>query len=97
MSKWNYFNTLSVDGYSFPTDPQINFRFLSQGFSFLNRGSFIMQYSFDGSTVHGDMDSTDASANLSFDNRVESKIWFRAVDGYGTVRVEGWGGWGHST
>lgn len=89
-SKWNYFNLLSVDGYSFPDTPQIDFNFISQGFSFLNRGSKILQYSFDGSTIHGDLNPNDASAGLTFDSRSECKVWFKGSDGYGIVRVEAW-------
>ena len=96
MSKWNYFNELSVDGYSFPETPQVNFHFNSQGFSFLNRGSYTIQYSFDGSTLHGDLKTGDDSIGRVFDSRSECKVWFRAVDGYGTVRVEAWGGYGYS-
>jgi hypothetical protein len=96
MSKWNYFSVINVDGYDFPETPQANFKFLSQGFSFLNRGNKIIQYSFDGDTVHGDLNPHDLSSGVTFDARVEDKVWFKGLDGYGTVRVESWGGWGRS-
>jgi hypothetical protein len=96
MSKWNYFDIVTVDGYAFPSDPQVNFGFLSQGFSFLNRGTKTLQYSFDGVTLHGDLKSTDASAYLIFNNRTECKVWLRGQDGYGDIRIEAWGGWGRS-
>jgi len=96
MSKWNYFNEVTVDGYDFPTQPQANFHFNSQGFSLLNRGSYTIEYSFDGTTLHGDLDPTDESKGLTFDFRVENKVWFRAVGGYSIVRVEAWGGYGNS-
>jgi len=91
MSKWNYFNLLYVDGYDFPTVPQINFTYTSQGFSFLNRGNSTLQYSFNGEDLHGDLVPSDASAGFIFDARSENKVWFRAYDGYGEVRVESWG------
>jgi len=94
MSRFNYFENISVDGYSFPTVPQAQFNFIAQGISFLNRGSKILQYSFDGTNVHGDLDPSDASAGLTFDSRNEHRVWFKGDDGYGTVRVEAWGGWG---
>ncbi|MGI0058137.1 MAG: hypothetical protein ACREBJ_00070 [Nitrosotalea sp.] len=52
-------------------------------------GAGTMQYSFNGNTVHGTIDSagTTAPAFLEFDNRVVSKIWF---SGTGVVRVEAW-------
>jgi hypothetical protein len=96
MSKWNYFIELTVDGYSFPTNPQINFGFNSQGFSFLNYSDYVLEYSFDGSTLHGNLDPGNASKGITFDFRVESKVWFRAISGYGNVRVEAWGGYGRS-
>lgn len=92
MSKYNYYKVVSVDGYAFNYDPHVNFGFISQGFSLLNRGTKIIQYSFDGVRVHGDLDPSDASEGLSFDNRFEDKIWFRGLDGYsGPIRVESWG------
>jgi len=90
MSKWNYFDEVTVDVAVFPSAPQVNFEFLSQGFSFLNTGANIVEYSFDGDIVHGNLNPSDASAGLVFDNRVESKVWFRYVGGASTVRVEAW-------
>lgn len=94
MSKYNYFSEITVDGYDFPTTPQVEFGFITQGISLLNRGNFIIEYSFDGTNVHGDLNSADASYNMMFNNRLESKMWLRAVDGYGELRVEAWGSWG---
>jgi len=90
MSKYNYFNVITVDGYAFPDDPQAVFDLNSQGFMFLNRGPYVIEYSFDGDTLHGDLDPTDASKDRVFNSRCECKVWFRAVDGYGPVRVEAW-------
>jgi hypothetical protein len=90
MSKFNYFGVVTADGYAFPDEPQAIFGFNSQAFTFLNRGIHTVEYSFDGSTVHGDLNPADASNGLSFDNRVECKAWFRGADGYGAVRVEAW-------
>lgn len=90
MSQYNYFATFLVDGYAFPATPQVYFGFNSQGFLFLNKSSYILEYSFDGNRLHGDLDPSDASIGLTFDNRTECKVWFRAVDGYGEVRVEAW-------
>jgi hypothetical protein len=86
----NYFSVVTVDGYAFPVTPQVDFGFNSQGFSFLNRGLFPLEYSFDGINLHGDLSPNDASKGLTFDWRKECKVFFRAVYGYGTVRVEAW-------
>ena len=96
MSRYNYFNEVTTDGYSFSAAPQDNFGFMSVGFSLVNRGSGLTEYSFDGTNVHGDLDPTDGSAGLVFDNRLESKVWLRAADGYSTIRIEAWGGWGRT-
>jgi hypothetical protein len=90
MSKNSYFKVVTVDGYAFPTDPQAVFDFNSQGFAFLNRGPYTVEYSFDGSTLHGDLKASDVSKDRVFNSRCECKTWFRAKDGYGDVRVEAW-------
>jgi len=89
-TRYNFFDTILVDAYGFPTDPQARFPFNSQGFTLLNRGLFTIQYSFDGVRLHGDLNPNDASQGLAFDARSEDAIWFRAIDGYGVVRVESW-------
>jgi hypothetical protein len=57
---------------------------------FLNRGVHTILYSFDGRTIHGDLRATDASRGLSFDGRLECKVWFAAEGGFGDLRVEAW-------
>lgn len=98
MSKWNYFIVTDVDGYAFPTTPQVNFGFNAQAFSFLNRGTGIMHYSFNGIDVHGDLNPADVSKGLTFDSRVECKVWFKMAEDEtaSAVRVEAWGGYGKS-
>lgn len=93
MSKYNYFSVINVSGTDFPTDPQVQIGFMPDMITFLNRGGNKLEYSFDGTTVHGDMDTSDASKSLAF-SRVEVDIWFRAPAGSSTVRVEAWGTWG---
>ena len=46
-----------------------------------------IEYSFNGNTTHGDMVVGKASASLTFENRVITKIWFK---GTGVVRIEAW-------
>lgn len=52
----------------------------------------VVQYSFNGNTIHGNLDGSGATAPnfLQFENRVISKIWFTYTAGSGTVRVEAW-------
>ena len=87
---FNFFNKLSIsisDGY-FPNECQIVIPFSTYSVTFQLENEGPLEYSFNGITLHGDMTSGKSSANLIFENRVISKIWFR---GTGTVRIEAWG------
>ena|SRR5271154_5107685 len=85
------FGSNSVDGYQ----PDMIITFPTQTVTFqlepATGGTGVIQYSFNGITIHGDMTYNDYSANLTFQNRVISKIWFQLVSGSGTVRIEAWG------
>ena len=80
---WNFFQSVTVDGYSFGSQSQdgyqpfIIIKFPTQGLLLLNEGTGIVQVSFNGNTVHDELDSTKASAGIAYDNRVVSMIWFR--------------------
>lgn len=89
MSRFNYFRILNVTETNFPPVPQIDFGFGSQGFILLNRGDETVEYSFDGVNVHGDLNPNDATSGMAFDDRSESKIFFRAPSSQ-LVRVEAW-------
>lgn len=56
-------------------------------------GGGSVQYSFNGNTIHGTLDSagTLGPNTLTFENRVISKIWFAKTGGTPVVRVEAWG------
>lgn len=54
----------------------------------------VVEYSFNGNTVHGELNAALPSRAIAFDNRVISKIWFRVASGSPsplTVRVDAWG------
>lgn len=86
---FNFFTKHTVANANFTTDCDItiNMKAPTYAVSFQLESGTRVEYSFNGLTVHGDMILTEASANLLFENRVISKIWFRG-DGY--VRVEAW-------
>lgn len=54
--------------------------------------SDVIQYSFDGVTVHGDMTPLRPSEGIIFDNRAQNRIWFRRVAPGNSVpvRIEAW-------
>ena len=94
MSKFNHFSKRTVSTTTF-TDTLVSWSFNSAGILLLNEntvGTNVIQYSFDGETLHGDLTPGTVSAAISFDNRHESKVYFRLAAGAvaSVVRVESW-------
>jgi hypothetical protein len=100
---FNFFQKLSVTATTFGggsvsgQQPDMIITFPTQGVMFLNLGSgatSVIEYSFDGNNLHGELNPANASAGKAFDNRVVSKIWFRIQSGSSgpvSVAVEAWG------
>jgi|LakMenEpi03Aug12_release.lakeMendotaPanAssembly.Ray.scaffolds.fasta_scaffold2700310_1 hypothetical protein len=89
---FNFFAKPSVTSNTFQNQADLIITFPTQTISFLLIGTGTVEYSFNGNTVHGDMDSTLSTRGLVFDNRLVSKIWFRLTSGGPvTIRVEAWG------
>lgn len=81
----------TTDGYG----PDMIITFPTQGLIFINEtDATTIQYSFNGTTVHGELvgGATSPSRSLTFNNRVASLIWFRISNGASaTVSVQAWG------
>jgi hypothetical protein len=83
----------TLDGYG----PDLVIGFTTQAVMFINEetgGSQVVEYSFNGNTVHGELDPTLPTKGLSFDNRVISLVWFRLKEGSTgpvTIRTDAWG------
>jgi hypothetical protein len=94
----NYFKSIEVSNTTFgvSTDgykPDVFIPFVTQGFSIMSgETTGVVEYSFNGITVHGEVDAAGASKALIFDNRVACKIWFRVKTGTNphTIRFEAW-------
>lgn len=89
---FNYFERVTVDTDNF-ADCALSWDFISAGIALLNEGTTgnIIQYSFDGITVHGDLNPGTSSAGVIFDNRHQSKVYFRIGSGSSAdVRFEAW-------
>lgn len=89
----NYFHKFHVSDTTFKMYAVWNFN--STGIALMIESddkTDVIQYSFDGETVHGDMTPKMPSEAIIFDNRTQSKIWFRrATPGVAVlVRVEAW-------
>jgi hypothetical protein len=88
----NFFQKISVTATTFGgnnstspyvpgTQPDMIIPFNTQAVMFLNLGTGVVEFSFNGQTVHGELNSANPSAGLTFDNRPVSKIWFRVQTG----------------
>src|SRR5690242_17526320 len=89
---FNYFNKVTVSAANFGTNADVVINFRGQvGFSMMNESNGVVEYSFNGNTLHGDIDSSKDSKTLKFDSRRITKIWFRLKSGGPCViRVEAW-------
>lgn len=103
---FNYFKIVPVnwaqfgapDGYTVADGygPDVVIPFSVHSASFINYGSGgtnVVEYSFNGTTVHGDMVPSTLSASLTFPNRTVCMIWFRLKSGSTgpvNIRVEAW-------
>jgi hypothetical protein len=102
LKRWkgrNFFEKISVSSNDFE-DNMVSWDFTSVGIAVMvesNDPTDVIEYSFgngpDGQKqVHGDMTPLMPSEGIIFDNRSESKIWFRrATAGKAVlVRIESW-------
>lgn len=85
----------SAGANTFGTDADVVITFSTYTVTFWlpTSGGGSVQYSFNGFTTHGTLDSANLLGpnTLTFDNRVISKIWFTTTGGTPIVRVEAWG------
>ena len=89
---YNFFQKVTVNPANFPDDSHISFNIKGiQSFSLVNEGDEVVEYSFNGNTLHGDLTPGTATEAIFFDNRVVSAIWFRTAVAGQVVRVEAWG------
>lgn len=95
---FNLFKELTITATSFNTSQaDIIIPFSTQFLSFMTYGTSsttqIINYSFNGNTLHGNLTPTLSSAFLTFPNRVVSKIFFCLAAGSAStkIRVEAYG------
>lgn len=93
---WTQFG--APDGYTMQDGygPDVIITFPTQAVTFINYGTsggYAIEYSFNGTTVHGDMIPGTSSGSLVFDFRPISLIWFRlksGATGPANIRIEAW-------
>lgn len=91
---FNFYQKFNVQSATFlpNADMVINIKW-QRGLSIINEGNVVVEYSFNGNIVHGDLTPNTDSSGFVWDNRSVGLIWFRVPNG-GTavVRVEAWAG-----
>jgi hypothetical protein len=100
---FNFFKKVTVTAADFGSgsvtgvQPDIIITFPTAGIIILNEGTAStnsIEFSFNGNTVHGELDPSTPSKGLSFDNRTVSMIWFRLKAGSVgpvTIQINAWG------
>lgn len=92
---FNFFQKSSVSTNDFNEECDMIITFPTQTvMMLLENNTGVAEYSFNGNTVHGELNSALPSRAISFDNRKITKIWFRLRSGSPgplTVRVDAWG------
>lgn len=97
---FNFFQKVAVNWASFGGSPGSDgyaydcfISFPTQSVMMLNLGSGVVEFSFNGNHVHGELNSANPSVGMTFDNRTISLIWFRLQSGSSgpiTISVQAW-------
>lgn len=101
FGNFNYFKKINVNWSDFggsgntfgKQNAEMFISFITQGLMFLNETSGIVQYSFNGEDVHGELAYGTPTQGMVFDNRAVGLIWFRLKPGSSgpiTVSVQAW-------
>lgn len=87
---YNYFARLPISSSSFSTNSDVTFAFSGNpSFSLINEGSGVIEYSFNGSSVAGDLVPGTPSAAMAFNHRGYSSVWFKLKSGSASnLRIE---------
>src|ERR1017187_8707711 len=80
---FNFFQKVTVTWSVFNTNADLCITFPSQGLLLLNEDGYgaVVQVSFNGNTVHDELNANLPSKGIAYDVRQISKIWFKIVSG----------------
>lgn len=94
---FNFYKKVSVTNTDFQDTYDCIITFPTQSVMFLNENTVangnVVEYSFNGNIVHGELDTTLPSRGMVFDSRPISKIWFRVKNGSSgpiIIRIDAW-------
>jgi hypothetical protein len=86
---YNFFKKIIVSNSSFNFDADTHIPFPIEHLSFVNEGTGIIEVSFNGLTVHSELNPNSGTANVTIHNQGISKIWLRLKSGgISTVRIQ---------
>jgi len=90
---YHYYAAASIAVDAFPGTAQVSWTFGSVGLALLNTGVDPIEYSFDGTNVHGRLEASGPGQGIATDGRIAVRVWFRRAAGAAanTVRVTVWG------
>lgn len=88
----HYFTRMSITDTAFPNDAQVVLQFKSPviHINLINEGGDLIEYSFNGTDVHGDLATSGLTQERTYERKQVVKVWFRAATA-ATVRIEAWG------
>lgn len=81
----NFFKKVTVSSATFTATSDIVISFSTQGLMMLNEGTGVIEYSFNGVTVHGELDPALPNKGVAMDNIRVCPIWFRLKSGSTSV------------
>jgi hypothetical protein len=94
---YNFFKKLEISATDFQDDQDAFITFANYGLILTNEdpGTEVVEYSFNGETVHGELipGNNSPTRQMVFLNRQISRIWFRVKDGSMgpiIVRIDAW-------
>ena len=91
-SDFNFFTKVTITSGTFGGDsvsgqqPAVIIPFSTNGFMLLNEdGTSVVEVSYNGTTLHDELNPAFSSKSITYDNRVNSLIWFRLKSGSSAV------------
>lgn len=87
---FNFFKKVPVSRSLFSSDCDALITFTSENISLFNEGTGVIQFSFNGNTIHGELNPNTGTSNLTITNSNSiSKIWFKLFSGPSSnVRIQ---------
>ena len=87
---WQRLDSITQTSFNTAADAIFAFKGGTRDIILTVEGSTTVLYSFNGSTVHGELIPSSDRSQLIFHRRPVTKIWFKVATGTGAVTIEAW-------